>query len=274
LCAKFDGLGSFDESTFLDKLPFAKAMNAEFSRLLASARDRRILICLAPEGVGKSWWGSKVQTRTDRNMFYVRINSGWKDKQLDILQGTASVLGVDEHWRNGRQFRGITTVLKNMPDAVIIFDEAHLGGVAMLKVLKDLVDETPARFVYLAYPTQFDSVRNSSDNAMAEVRQVFRRCLRPVFDDYRDGVQAEDVQVFLAHQGVANNAILAEGAKTLVPILQRNGNLSLLQDAVEDAQAEAEDTGKGMTFALVEKAVRSLCSTAPERRAQALKEAA
>jgi hypothetical protein len=75
----------------------------------------------------------------------------------------------------------------------MFIDEAHEGGTTLMKIVKTLIDETPARFVQLAYPTEYDRVKTATAGALDEAKQLLGRTMKPVYDDYRNGLREEDV---------------------------------------------------------------------------------
>jgi hypothetical protein len=261
---------SFTKEEFI-LTPFARRMNANFERLLGSTKDRRCLICLAPEGVGKSWWASSIVVQDTTRRFYLRLSHTWREKSYHIARGIAERIGAPMEKNPSRQMESLIAYLRAHPNLVLILDEAHNGGVAVLKLIKDLIDETDIRIIYLAFPTEFDRVRNSDLGSMAEARQIFRRCIRPIFDDYRDGIGPKDIQTFLVGSGFPLDPELKTVAATLAPKLCRNQNLSTLADAIDEARCEAAEAEGDVppTLQLVHQAVNALCSTWAERRATA-----
>lgn len=263
---------SFSKDEFI-LTPFAVRMNAHFERLLGSTKDRRCLICLAPEGVGKSWWASSVVVKDTTRRFYIRLSHTWREKSFHLAKGIAERLGAPIEKNPSKQMETLIAYIRSHPNLVLIIDEGHNGGVALLRLIKDLIDETDIRIVYLAFPTEFDQVRNSNLGSMAEARQIFRRCIRPIFDDYRDGIAAKDIQSVLVGSGFPLTAEVRTVAATLAPKLSRNQNLSTLADAIDEAKCDAADTSSdadnGPTLQLVIQAVNALCSTWSERRVTA-----
>lgn len=273
LTSRLDTARGFDAEAFIGELPFVTLMNAEYERLLGSRGDRRGIVALAPEGVGKSWWASGVnmdngEENRRATAFYLRIRSTWKDKPLHLLRALGLVLGAGQEKSPAAQQESLVHHMRALGPVVVVLDEAHNGGVALFKILKDLIDETPARFVYLAFPTQYDEVRSRNGGAIAEARQFLRRCLKPIFDDYRAGIGARDVSSYLRARGF-KDAGLEKFAEAYVPRLAVNYNLSTLADAVDEAEAEADDSRRTPSLADVGRALDSLMSTAAERRAAA-----
>ncbi len=272
LDARLDGAAAFDRDNFITGLPFAQHLSRQFDRLMGSSRDRRCLICLAPEGVGKSWWMAwKLAEKMALQRFYMRVRHTSREKSFHLLRAMSDKVGAPLHKNPADQMAALIDALKSLGETVFFIDEGHNGGVVLFKLLKDLIDETPTRFVYAAFPTEFDAVRCSSGGGMAEARQLFRRSLKPIFDDWRDGAQPGDVEAFLAGSGFPRGKELRTVAAQLAPLLARNQNISTLADALD----EARSTDEPLTLDLITEAVQSLCTTAVERKAarQAAREA-
>lgn len=256
-----DANANFDSDDYLAEMPFAKGMDAAFERLLGSAKDRRGLICLATEGCGKSWWSSKIVAEDVAKRFYISVSRTWFDKPLHLARAVCEKLGMETaHIRNPADMTAaMLRQLNVLQHAVLIFDEAQNGGVELMKMLKEIIEKTPTRVVYQAYPTQYDIVRSSSIMAVSEARQFIRRCLKPIYDDYRHGIGPKDVAVFLRQHGFAATKDLDSAAAEVAPTLAKNGNLATLADALEDAKAEADDQDIPLTLAMVTRAINSLC---------------
>lgn len=264
---RLDGAASFDADSFNKTQPFVKGMDAEFDRLMGAPRDRRCMIALAPEGVGKSWWASAKLEDKASLRFYLRLNHTWREKTFHIAKAMSVKVGAPLMKSPAAQMEALIEMMRSLGEAVFILDEGHNGGVAVFKLLKDLIDETSWRFVYMAFPTEFDLVRSSSVGAMAEARQLFRRSVKPIFDTYRGGIGANDVASFLVTKGFPNKSELKDFSAGIAPLLATNQNLSTLADAFDDAREKATDLSKPVTLEGVRTAVKALCSTAIERRA-------
>jgi hypothetical protein len=261
MAASLDGGAPVE--TFFDILPFAQRMDAELERLLGTTTDRLCLVVLAATGAGKSVWGRRRASDDPETSTYTRARPTWRENQFAILQGLSRDLGCPLEKSPRAQMDKLIDSLRGGQRRNIIIDEAHDGGVALLKVIKALIDETGSRFVYMAYPTEFDRVRSVSEGAVAEARQLLGRAQKPIFDDYRHGVQADDVEVFLAAAaGIQKDAKAV--AEEMLPLVRGNGNLRVLADAIEEARDEADD--KPITARMVHEALCCLCKARPEER--------
>lgn len=257
---RVDSTTAFNEQEFIDSMPFVRELNAEFSRLLSADKDRRGMIVLAPEGVGKSWWAASIVDEDPARRFYVHLASTWREKPLHILRGIADRIGASEEINPAAAQRAVVAKLNEINDPVLIIDEGHNGGIALWRLCKDLIATTKVRIVLMAFPTQFDQIRMSSTAAVAEARQFLRRCQRPILDSYRNGVKAEDIVAFLVGAGGFPKRAETEAvAAQLQTTVARNGNISVLSDALAEARAEADGSGTPLTLQLFAKALRELC---------------
>ena len=270
-----DGARSFTSEQFIPNLPYCREMDNMLELLLGSPLDIRGMISLAPQGVGKSWWLSNALSRSkDSPYFYLRLLHSYREKSYQIQCAIARKMNCDITRNPGDQMDELIRHCKALGQFVLFLDEAHNGGIVLFKILKDLIDETSGRFVYVGFPTEFDVIVGRTTSAIGESKQTLRRCLQPIHDDYRDGIMAEDVEVYLAAQGMKRNAELAAVATEIQPLISSRYNLTTLATAIRDAQREATDTGVPLTLGMVTEAVKSLCSTAAERRATKLQERA
>ena len=103
----------------------------------------------------------------------------------------------------------------------------------------------------------------ASDDSRAEATQLFGRTLKPVFDDYSQGLRQVDVATYLRLAvGLGDEA--EPLAKEILPFVKANGNLRLLADAVERAQQQADVTEEPVDADLIHDHVRALCPAVKE----------
>lgn len=233
--------GGSPEEIFFPDLPFALEMRARIGLLERQTNDRRILACLAPNGCGKSALARWAVAQHRSRRAYVRIRPTWREKLLHLCTGMARALGRDSNTTNVAEAEtSLISMLSGEPKTVFI-DQAHEGGVKLLHLLRALVDETPSRFVYLAYDTTFRRVLTGNTDALAESQAFLGRCIKPVFDLYRAGTSHADCALILQRKaGLPEPAAAAVSAR-VVPLLRSNTNLRLLEDAIEAARAENDD---------------------------------
>jgi len=125
----------------------------------------------------------------------------------------------------------------------LFVDQAHEGGVQLMHELRAFVDETPARFVYLAYDTAFKRVQTASTDALIEAQAFLGRCLKPSFDLYRNGILNKDVNFYLRKRGGLSASAAESVTAKILPALQGHTNLRLLDDAIEAAEAALDRKG-------------------------------
>jgi hypothetical protein len=233
--------------------------------------DRRILAVLAGIGVGKTVACKKVlvldqgdEDEEHSKRILITVPTVWRENKIAILNGIAAAIGVTPTSTGASAFmEAISLALTDLH--TIIFDEAHQGGVMLMRILKDLVNVTQAKFVYVALQTEFLRVSSASSGAISEARQFIRRCLRPIFDDYRDGTRAQlpnpnqidksrgkttkpgDIHIYLQSAGVTGDD-LAAFACELEPMLRRSGNLSTLSDGIDIARQLAAKKSGALTI--------------------------
>ncbi|HTI72297.1 MAG TPA: hypothetical protein VMF06_20150 [Candidatus Limnocylindria bacterium] len=259
LCANLDG--GAPVKNFFESLPFAKQMNARLDLLRATDTDRRVVVCLAPTGCGKSVWGRKTCDANQDTMSYVRCLPTWRDNMYGIAQGTAKVVGAPLCSSPRHQVDAVVDYLKSDRQRIIVWDEGHDGGVQLMKFIKALIDECGTRHIYQAFPTEFDRVRFSSEGAIAEAKQFLGRTQKPVFEDYREGVGSVDIIAYLQCKGQikASAEDLSPIAEQMVSNVRRNGNFRVLDDAILDAQAEADARQIELTAGMVNASLNMMC---------------
>jgi hypothetical protein len=268
---QLDGARCFDAAQFIPNLPYVHLMDGQLDRLLASPLDIRGLISLAPQGVGKSNWASAVMQRAandpNAKYFYLRLLHSHREKSFQIACSIMEKLGGERTRNPGDMMGALVRHAQALGEFVLVLDEAHNGGIVLFNLLKDLIDETAVRFVYLGFPTEFDVITGKSSSAIGESRQTLRRCLQPICDEYRDGVMPFDVAAFLAAQGFKRGAEMRAMASEIQPIIAARYNLTTLAEAVREARKESQADGRELTLGMVTAAVKQLCSSAAQRRA-------
>ena len=232
--------GTPDEVFYADS-PFASEMRARLGQLERQTTDRRILAVLAANGTGKSSFArwAVSQARTSRAV--VRVRPTWRNKPLHICLGIARALGSDiETSSPAVAEQEVVSLLRGQPRTVFV-DQAHEGGVAVMHLLRGFIDETPARFGYLAYNTAYKLVRTSTTDAFIEAQAFDGRCLKPVFDAYKGGVLDKDVAFYCQRVGGMKADTAQSVAGRVTKALRMTTNLRLLDDAIVAARAASED---------------------------------
>jgi hypothetical protein len=237
IAAILDGGTPVDE---LYMLPFYRELAARVGMLERAMTDRRILVVLAPNGTGKTTSARWLVEKKRAARKYCRLRPAWRNKELHIVCGILRSLGLDGEFSNAAVAeQRLVEGLSSLP-VTLFLDQAHEGGPALMHLLRMLVDETQSRFVYLGYDTAFRHVQAATTDSMIEARAFLGRCLKPIFDDYRHGVQSRDVKMFLESATGMSAASASSLSGRIAPILQRTTNLRLLDDAITAARAGAD----------------------------------
>ncbi len=233
--------GGTPDAIFFPNLPFAREVLSRLTLLERTTTDRRILVILAPNGVGKTTNARWAVSQNRSGRAYCRLRPGWRNKELHIANGMARALGADDACSSASDAeQRLISMLSGQPRTIFL-DQAHEGGPALMHLLRALVDETPSRFVYLGYDTAFRRVQTANTDALIEAQAFLGRCQKPIFDVYKAGTQVRDVSVYLQTGSGMSAAAADSVAARVCPVLQRHTNLRLLDDAVVRARALSAD---------------------------------
>lgn len=228
-----DGGSSSSEETF-DDLPIFTQFMSRFRTLQSVQNDRRVMVFLGDTGVGKSVCAKYILRNNPNSTAYVRCKPTWRNNNLAILNGILSALGKDQMTRATKALNAVIDILKSTPLTILI-DEAHEADVAILKLVKCLVDETQCRFVLMAFPTTWKKMLLASSEAYAEARQLFGRSQRPIFDKYQTGTTVENIEILLRH-GTKLGDASKDLARQLLEKVRHNGNLRFVADILTAAE--------------------------------------
>lgn len=233
--------GFTPDETFYPTMPFAAEMDARLLQLELQTNDRRILVCLAPTGTGKSAFTRWAVLRPGTRRACLRLRPTKRNKFLHIYREIGRACGTDITTSNVSAAEdAVITLLQSSPRTLFL-DQAHEGGVVMMHILRALVDETPSRFVYLAYNTAYRNVLNGSTDAMTEAKAFIGRCIKPAFDLYKAGTRLEDVKFFLQRDAGLDKNAAESISPCILPVLQRHTNLRLLEDAIVEAREASKN---------------------------------
>lgn len=233
--------GGTPDEVFYADAPFARELRARLGLLERQTSDRRILACLAANGCGKSSFARWAVAQARASRAVVRCRPTWRNRPIHICLGIARALGSDIETSNPAQAEEtVVNLLRGQPRTVFI-DQAHEGGVAVMHLLRAFIDETPARFVYLAYNTAFRLVLTSTTDAHVEAQAFLGRCVKPIFDAYKAGTLAEDVAFHLTRAADLSADTAASVASRVTRALRQTTNLRLLDDAIVAARASDDD---------------------------------
>jgi hypothetical protein len=263
--------GSNKGDTYAD-LPFYRDFQRGIEKLESQDNDRRIFCVLASIGVGKTRacvGALRPEEKGDWERILITVPITWRENKGAILHGIARALGCDDPNRGADPtLASIVSTLTSRP--TLIFDEAHQGGVMLMRIIKDIVNASTARAVYVALRTEYARVIGATSANLIEARQFIRRCMTPVFDAYADGTVAQspcededddagDVILFIEHRTKWERKISEALAERIIERLRLSGNLSTLADAIDLAKIRAAKSGSRLTPDDVETAVTRIC---------------
>lgn len=232
--------GGVPNATFFRDLPFAQEVIARVGQLERSVTDRRILVCLAPNGCGKTSVARWCVAQARSTRAYCRLLTTSR-KTIHIANRISHALGSDDDARNAPDAENrLIAQLTGTPKTVFL-DQAHEGGPALMHLLRALVDETPSRFVYLGYDTAFRRVQSATTDALIEAQAFMGRALKPIFDVYKAGTSSRDVAIYLQRSADLSPSAAGSVAARIASVLQRTANLRLLDDAIQAARAGHDD---------------------------------
>lgn len=241
--------GGLPDAFYSKSAPFHLEMLARLEKLERQTGDRRILCCLAANGTGKTSFSRWAVAQKPIERRVVRIRPTWRNKPFHIYCGIARVFGTEIETTNvARAEETVINLLTKSENTeqgahstTLFIDQAHEGGVALMHILRVLVDETKSRFVYEAYQTAYRQVINGSTDALIEAQAFLGRCLKPVFDLYARGTRYEDVVHYLVTVAELRPAAAESLAAEITLTLNTHTNLRLLDDAIAAARVSDGD---------------------------------
>jgi hypothetical protein len=240
------------------------------------ATDRRIFCVLGGIGVGKTVStvlalreGLREGYRGPKRRMLI-ISEALRENKIGLLSTIAAVLNCPPEIGGAAALMNFIKGALSAEDYTLFFDEAHQGGVMLMRLLKDLVNHTKGRFVYVALRTEYARVVGATRGNIVEAKQFMRRCMAPVFDSHSEGTLATlrrrgqdadgDVVVFLRRAGLKQEEARRLAVEKL-SVLRAYGNLSSLHDAIDFARLDCEESGDPFTAAKVAEAISTLCPT-------------
>lgn len=253
-----------------EDLPFYRTASKELDRLEGQTNDRRVLVILAITGTGKTIWARSQARANPAARLYLRATPAWRESGMAMCLELGRAMGLSDALEGQSYAKAVALVANHlrMNRRTVIIDEAHDGGILLMKLLRFWIDTTDTRFVYMAYPTEWARVVAASRGYLAEAKQFVGRALKPILDDWSSGPTDKDVAKFIARRmEVPNvtNPLLPE----IASIVRQSGGLRLLSDAIAESAQQAD--GEMVTMASILESVR-MCSGTPVEKTQ--KEAA
>ena len=181
------------EKTFLETA-FVKAAKGRVSRARDDADGRRIVVCLAPTGYGKT---AVANYFVSKGAVKVEGSQSWKSSYRSFCSAIATACGTPVPV-GAKQDRAEEAMLKALStrDGTLVIDEANTLSGPCANGIKEIVNRTGWTVVLLAIPEFWDSFLEGNQG---EVRQVINRCQRVI---RQETILTEDVKLFLKRQGL------------------------------------------------------------------------
>jgi hypothetical protein len=251
--AQLDG-GSQEQEIFTT-LPIVKHAEYLYETLQSRGNDRRCAMLIGTQGTGKSLALRHVQRSNKFSPVFLSANETWKDSRMRIATALAQAVNATISASASQTFQNCVDALKANPCTILI-DEAHEGGVLLMKLVKTIINETSARVMLCIYPTAWARLLNGANDAYAEAQQLLRRTWRPVRNEWLNGITARDLDAWC--KAVALPSLKARAAE-LLPRVNKHGNYSLLADALERSRLIADETDAELTPDLFLEQINELC---------------
>jgi hypothetical protein len=248
--------GGQEIGDYFETMPIAQHAQTMYDMLQGQTNDRRVVFLISPTGGGKTWCMKWLARQNPTEAIYVYANECWDESMPQIARSLAAVTGASINKGSGRDtFSHVTNLLRAQP-ATLLIDDVQKAGVLGLKLIKSLVDDTRAKFILGVYPQSWNKLIHGSTDAYAEAQQIIGRAIKPVAMMWKDGLRHQDISAFMKASGVKGD--IESISQRITQIVQRNGNLRILADAVSLARINAEESDEAFDAEYVELAIREL----------------
>lgn len=239
------------------QMPMTAFAQLRYAQLQGATSDRRCVPLIGDYGVGKSWSLRYLQRSNPGETCFVEFGETSRESKGAITRKIGRALGLGDDTNPDRAFDAILEALRAQPRTLLI-DEGHHGGLMLLKLIKTLINGSMAKVILGTYPTAWNRLTTQSSDAVAESRQFLGRCIKPVEMRWTLGSPDSDLSCYLqASCGFGKTDAMGLAQKVGNGI-RANGNLRLLADAVERAQAEADENDIEVTPAHVATCIEAL----------------
>lgn len=229
-------------------LPFVRHAVRTFERLQGTTTDRRVGWLIGTPGTGKSVALRHLRRLSPADTALAIVDKNWCDNRTAINTGIAEALCVTVEKNAGLTWRRIIEHLQACPTTLLL-DEFHEGGVLLMKSVKSLINAAPgARVIVATIPTAYDKLIAGRTDEMIEAQQLLGRTLRPLRQDWREGLGSGDILGYLdAVVPEFDEATRHDLAATLGPRVNRTYGLRILADTIEVARGDAEASDRDLT---------------------------
>lgn len=232
--------GAVGDQEIFENLPIVRYAALLYDTLQSQENDRRCGMLVGTQGTGKTLALQFLRQSNKTLPVFLSANETWKDSRMRIATALATGVNATVSGSASQTFQNAVEALKSNPLTLLI-DEAHEGGVLLMKLVKSIINETRARIILSIYPTAWRRLLNGANDAYSEAQQLLRRTVRPVRNDWIYGLGERDMAEWFS---AVKLPALKPRALDLLPLVRRHGNYSLLADALDRAQIIAgEDDG-------------------------------
>ena len=252
--------GATQDREVFTSLPIVQHAEYLYQMLQSRTNDRRCAMLIGTHGTGKTIALRHVARDKRAAPVFLNCNETWKDSRMRIAKALAQGVNASLSSSAAETFQNALEVLKGSPLTILI-DEAHEGGVLLMKLVKTIINETGARVMLSIYPTAWTRLLNGANDAYAEAQQLLRRTLRPVKTDWNCGINQKDLAAWAKAVELPG---LRTQAEPLLGRIRKHGNFSLLDDALERARLMADEKDDDVTPALVCDQINELCGASRE----------
>lgn len=253
LALKIEG-STGDQEIFAD-LPIVKHAVYLYDTLQSRTNDRRCAILIGTQGTGKTLSLRHLERENNYAPAFLSANETWKDSRARIANALGAAVKSTITPSASQTFQNAIEHLKANPMNILI-DEAHEGGVLLMKLVKSLINETQCKIMLGIYPTAWRRLTNGANDAYEEAQQLLRRTIRPIKNDWIAGITEKDVEAWA-------KCVELEMPKTkvqeIMPLVRKHGNYSLLTDALERARFLASEDDEEVTAKGLCEQVGELC---------------
>lgn len=236
-------------------LPIVKHACYLYDILQTKTNDRRCAMLIGTQGTGKTLALRHIQRSNNFGPVFMSANETWKDSRMQIAAAIAQAVDAPIKASASMTFHGAIEVLKANPRDLLI-DEAHEGGVLLMKLVKSVINETSSRVMMGIYPTAWRRLLNGATEVYAEAQQLLRRTLRPIKRDWVNGINEQDITAWCECVGLAG---FKPRIGDLKATIRCHGNYSLLADALERAKVIADEKDEEVNAALFADQIVELC---------------
>jgi hypothetical protein len=247
--------GSVGEQEIFASLPIVKHAVYLYETLQTRTNDRRCAMLIGTQGTGKTLALRYLQRDNDFTSAFLSANETWKDSRMRIANALATAVNATVTGSASKTFQNSLDKLKENPMDILI-DEAHEGGVLLIKLVKTIINETKCRVLLGIYPTAWRRLLNGANDAYAEAQQLLRRTIRPVKTDWIRGINKEDLSAWCK---AVELPLTGSRATDLLPFIRAHGNYSLMADALERAAIVAGETDEEVSPEIFAAQIKELC---------------